>query len=252
VAAVAFIEWRMDTIDAGLREIRLAGKARVAEGTMAFHFAKPQGFTFKAGQAIDVVLDDPGGGTFGHAFSLVSAPFEAELVVATRMRDTAYKRALGALEIGGGARVEGPFGSLTLHNDRPRAAVFIAGGIGITPFLSILRQAVHDRREQPLALLYSNRRPEDAAYLDELNRLAATHRHLRLLATMTESARSGVAWNGETRPIGEKLVRTAAAGLPRPIFYVAGPPGMVVAARKALSAEGVDDDDIRSEEFHGY
>ena len=242
----------MDTIDAGLREIRLAARVRVAEGTMAFHFARPQGFSFKAGQAIDVVLDDPGGGTFRHAFSLVSAPFEDELVVATRMRDTAYKRALGALGIGGAARLDGPFGSLTLHNDRARAAVFIAGGIGITPFVSILRQAAHDRREQPLALLYSNRRPEDAAFLEELQGLASTHRHLRLVATMTESARSGVRWEGETRPIGEELVKRAAKDLPHPVFYVAGPPGMVVAARRALAAAGIDDDDVRSEEFHGY
>jgi len=219
---------------------------------MAFHFAKPPGFSFKAGQAIDVVLDEPGGGTFRHAFSLVSAPFENELVVATRMRDTAFKRALGALEIGAAARLDGPFGSLTLHNDRARAAVFVAGGIGITPFLSMLRQAAHDRREQPLALLYSNKRPEDTAYLDELNRLAAAHPDFRLLATMTESARSGVAWKGATQPIGDELIRRAAKDLPRPVYYVAGPPGMVVAARAALLAQGVDDDDIRSEEFHGY
>jgi ferredoxin-NADP reductase len=240
----------MDTMDTGLQEIRLAGKTAVAQGTMAFHFAKPPGFTFKAGQAVDVVLGDPAGGDMRHAFSLVSAPFENDLVVATRMRDSAFKRALGALETGGAARLDGPFGSLTLHNDRSRAAVFIAGGIGITPFLSMLRQAVHDGRERPLALLYSNRRPQDAAYLDELQELAAAHSWVRLLLTMTEAA--SPAWKGETRQIGDELVRIAAAGLPRPIFYVAGPPGMVAAARKALSAEGVDDDDIRSEEFHGY
>src|SRR5688500_16430927 len=103
----------MDTSDAALREIRLAGRGGVREGTMAFVSAKPAGVSFKAGQAIAVVLDGPGGGTFRHAFSLVSAPFENELVVATRMRDTAFKLALGALEIGAAARLDGPFGSLT-------------------------------------------------------------------------------------------------------------------------------------------
>jgi ferredoxin-NADP reductase len=138
----------MDTIEAGLQQIRLASKVAVADGTMAFHFAKPPGFTFKPGQAIDVVLGDPRGGDRRHTFSLVSAPFEDELVVATRMRDSPFKRALGELEDGGAARLDGPFGSLTLHNDRSRAAVFIAGGIGITPFMSMLRQAAHDGRPE--------------------------------------------------------------------------------------------------------
>jgi ferredoxin-NADP reductase len=72
------------------------------------------------------------------------------------------------LPIGAGIAIEGPFGSLTLHNDRTRPAVCIAVRIGITPFMSIVRQAAHDGLRQRLVLLYSNRRPEDAAYLAEL------------------------------------------------------------------------------------
>src|SRR5688572_6023980 len=117
-------------------EVKLKGREEVAEGTMAFHFEKPPGFRFKPGQAIDVVLIDPpttDAQSARHTFSIVSASFHGELVVATRMRDSAFKRALKSLSIGSPAKVEGPFGSLTLHNDRARAAVFIAGGIGITP-----------------------------------------------------------------------------------------------------------------------
>src|SRR5258708_19123146 len=142
------------TLGAKLRERR-----EIAEGTMAFHFEKPSGFTFKAGQAIDLVLPgDPGADpqSLRHAFSIVAAPFEGELVIATRMRDSAYKRALNSLPVGAGVGVEGPFGSLTLHKDRARGAVFIAGGIGITPFRSILRQAAKDDLPQRIALLYSN------------------------------------------------------------------------------------------------
>ena len=62
-------------------------------------------------------------------------------------------------------------GSLTLHRNPARAAVFIAGGIGITPFMSILRQWAHERTGHPIALVYSNRRARDAAYLDELSGL---------------------------------------------------------------------------------
>ena len=155
-------------------EVRLEGREEIAEGTMAFHFAKPTGFSFKPGQAIDIVLIGPpttDTQNARHTFSIVSAPFQTELVVATRMRDSAFKRAIKSLPIGSPVKFEGPFGSLTLHNDWTRPAVFIAGGIGVTPFISILRQAAKDQLPQRLLLLYSNRRPEDAAFLAELQQL---------------------------------------------------------------------------------
>src|SRR5690606_21516085 len=148
----------------------LLKRETVAEGTVAFHLQKPAGFEFKPGQAIDLILDDPqlGEDSRVHAFSIVSAPHEANLTVTTRMRDSAYKRALGRLEPGAGVSIDGPFGSMTLHNKVSRAACFIAGGIGITPFMSMLRHAFKTESAHRLMLIYSNRRPEDAAFLAEL------------------------------------------------------------------------------------
>lgn len=237
------------------REMRLRACEHIAAGTMAFRFERPAGFDFRAGQAIDLILvgarnlDE---GARRHAFSLASAPFEDELMIATRMRDSAYKRALGSLPIGGKVALEGPFGSLTLHKDAGRGAVLIAGGIGITPFLSMLRQARHDRADRPIALLYSNRRPEDAAFLAELHELAGGHPHFRLVATMTDAANSSQGWDGETRVIGADLLALAADRMPAPIYYVVGPPAMVESMRGALRRAGVDEDDVRTEEFYGY
>ena len=92
----------------------LTAKREVAERTFAFHFSKPDGFTFKPGQAIDLILPETKGEKLAHAFSLVSAPFEDELVIATRMRDTPFKQALAALLPGAAARFSGPYGKLTL------------------------------------------------------------------------------------------------------------------------------------------
>jgi ferredoxin-NADP reductase len=233
---------------------RLARHEDVADGTMAFHFAKPAGFAFRAGQAVELLLTDPAGGAndIGHAFSIVSAPFEDELVFATRMRDSAYKKALKALAPGAEVRLDGPFGSLTLHNKRARPAVFVAGGIGITPFMSILRQAAHDRLDQDLMLLYSNRRPEDAAYLGELQALERANPRFRLVATMTQMAGSARAWNGQTGLLDAATIRAAGTALPNAIFYLAGPPAMIAALRPTLVEAGVDEDDIRTEEFLGY
>lgn len=235
--------------------VRLQRREEVAHDTMAFHFDKPVGFSFRPGQAIDLILPDPAvAGKEGerHAFSIVSAPHEGELVVATRMRDSAYKNALARLPIGALARMDGPFGSLTLHNKLERAAVLIAGGIGITPFMSMLRHATHSALQQRIVLLYANRRPEDSAFLSELQRLEGENRNFRLVATMTRLEESRLPWMGATEAIDEALLKRIGADLRNPIYYVAGPPAMVNSLRAALERAGIDDDDIRSEEFYGY
>lgn len=228
----------------------------VAEGTQAFHFDKPAGFDFRPGQAIDLILPLPGVAADSqdarHAFSIVSAPHENELVVATRMRDSAYKRALGALPDGAAVQVDGPFGALTLHRNPARAGVLIAGGIGITPFISMLRDAAHRQSPQPLALLYSNRRPEDTAFLAELQALVKRNSRFHLMATMTDMGHSQQPWEGSTGIIDSAFVQHAIAGLDAPIFYVSGPPALVEAMRNTLVQAGVDEDDVRSEEFFGY
>ena len=236
-----------------MHEVMLQGRLAVAEGTMAFRLSKPDGFVFKAGQAIRLELIDPPAeaGQGSRTFSLVSAPFEQELVVATRMRDSAFKRALKALPDGAGIRIDGAFGELTLGGAE-RPAVFIAGGIGITPFMSMLRQATQERSPQRLFLAYSNRRPEDAAFLDELQALERRNQHFRLMATMTDMSKSARAWSGETGFIDADKLKRLVGDLAAPIFYIVGPPAMVEAMQGTLAGAGIAADSIRTEEFYGY
>jgi ferredoxin-NADP reductase len=222
---------------------------------MAFRFTKPPGFVFKPGQAVTLLLTDPPPepNSRQRIFSLVSAPFDAELAVATRMREgSAFKRALKSLPPGAKLGLKGPRGVMTLHEDRSRAAVFIAGGIGITPFMSMLRHAAHVGLQQRLVLLYSNRRPEDSAFLTELQRLEGENPNFRLVPTMTQMGESRLPWTGATGVIDAALLKEIAAELRDPIYYVAGPPAMVAGLRETLELAGVDGDDIRSEEFYGY
>jgi ferredoxin-NADP reductase len=213
-----------------VHEVKLKGHLAVAEGTMAFRFSKPEGFVFKAGQAIRLELIDPPAeaGQGSRTLTLVSAPFEKELVLATRMRDSAFKRALKALPDDASIRIDGPFGDLTL-GDTARSAVFIAGGIGITPFVSMLRQAAQDRSPQRLFLAYSNRRPEDSAFLDELQGLERQNKHFRLMATMTDMSKSAREWSGERGFVDAAKLKRLVGDLAAPIFYVVGPPAMVEA-----------------------
>ena len=234
-------------------QVKLAGREELAEGTIAFRFEKPAGFNFKPGQAVVLELLDPPpeDGQKRRTFSLVSAPFESTLAIATRMRDTAFKRALGALPDGASLKLTGPIGQLTL-TEAARPAVFIAGGIGITPFMSMLRQAARDHAPHSLLLLYSNRRPEDAAFLGELQELERQNGNFRLVATMTEMSKSARKWGGQTGFVDADLIKRAAGRLTAPIYYVVGPPAMVAAMQETLRGTGVADDDIRSEEFYGY
>lgn len=236
-----------------VHEVKLKGRLAVAEGTVAFRLSKPEGFVFKAGQAIRLELMDPPAeaGQGSRTFSLVSAPFEHELVVATRMRDSAFKRALKALQDGASIRIDGPFGDFTL-GATGRPVVFIAGGIGITPFMSMLRQAAQERSPQRLFLAYSNRRPEDAAFLDELQVLERQNRNFRLLATMTDMGKSARAWSGETGHVDADRLKRLVGDLAAPIFYVVGPPAMVEAMQRTLADAGIAGDRIRTEEFFGY
>jgi ferredoxin-NADP reductase len=234
---------------------KLKGREEVAERTMAFHFEKPSGWTFKAGQAMDMTLLDPSetdaeGNT--RAFSIASAPHQESLMVATRMRDTAFKRVLGALPLETPVKIEGPFGDLTLHNNAARTAVFLAGGIGITPFRSIVSRAAREKLPHRLFLFYSNRRAEDAAFLEELQTLERENPNYKFIATMTDMAKSHRPWNGETGQINKEMLSKHLKNAASPIYYIAGPPGMVKGLHETLNKAGVDDDDIRTEEFSGY
>ena len=235
--------------------VPLTKREEVAEGTMAFHFAKPTEFQFRAGQALDMTLlappeTDAEGNT--RAFSIASAPFDGDLMIATRMRDTAFKRVLGKAALGVEVKIEGPSGSFTLHRKAEKSAVFLAGGIGITPFLSIIRQATYEHLPHQIHLFYSNRRPEDSAFLDLLSEAANQNRNFHLIATMAEMDKFHREWNGETGFINKDMLVRHLPSLQGPIYYLAGPPAMVAAMRRMLTEAGVDEDDIRTEEFSGY
>ena len=235
-------------------EAALVGRELVAERTMAFRFAKPADWAYRAGQFVDITLLDPPetdaeGDTRG--FSIASAPSEDVIMITTRLRDTAFKRVLQAMPLGTPVKVEGPFGDLRLH-DAHRPAIVLTGGIGITPFRSILFEA---RRSgglpYPVVVLYANRRPQDAAFLGELRALAEQDANLRFVPTMSGLAASD-AWDGERGHIDVSMLARHAGALSDPIYYVTGPPEMVHGLRTVLLDAGVDEDDIRTEEFTGY
>jgi ferredoxin-NADP reductase len=235
--------------------VKLTKREEVAERTMAFHFEKPAGFLYKAGQFADFTLANPPetdaeGNIRG--FSLASAPYEHDLKITTRMRDTAFKRVMRELPYGTQLKLDAPYGSFTLHKNAAIPAVFVTGGVGITVVRSILLEAIHAGIPRRIVLFYANRRPEDAAFLEELSTVAAQNPQVTFVPTMTKMERSRKAWTGETGYITKAMLERYLDDLTTPIYYSTGPATLVAAMRKMLTEAGVDEETIRTEEYTGY
>jgi ferredoxin-NADP reductase len=235
-------------------ETALVSRDLVADGTMAFRFAKPSDWTYRAGQFVDITFlhppeTDAEGNTRG--FSISSAPSEDVIMITTRLRDTAFKRVLRTMPLGTGVRIEGPFGDLRLHH-AARPAVVLTGGIGITPFRSILVEAIASGGLPYRVVVFdANSRPGAAPFLDELSQLADRDPNLGFVPTMSDLG-PGAMWDGERGRIDGPMLERHLAGVDGPIYYLTGPPGMVHGLRTMLVDRGVDEDDIRTEEFTGY
>lgn len=245
-------------------ETPLVGRQLVASGTMSFTFAKPQDWSFRAGQFVDITLiappfTDAEGDTRG--FSISSAPSEDGITITTRLRPSAFKRSLQVIPLGTLVKMEGPFGDLTI-DDATRPAVVLTGGIGITPFRSMVVEASrHGGFGQRVVLVYSNRRPSEAPFLAELQQLSQIDPNLVFVPTMTD-VDENEEWTGERSRIDVSLLRGHLQGVSsaiyfldgqlEPIYYLTGPPGLVRALRTMLVDVGIADADIRTEEFTGY
>jgi ferredoxin-NADP reductase len=238
-----------------VHDSRLVRSETVAEGTMAFRFEKPQGFHHQAGQNITLGLVDPPETDAkgpSRTFTIASAPHESTLMIATRMRDSAFKRVLKTAAPGLRVKIDGPDGFMTLSEKADRPLAFLAGGIGITPFLSMARDAAARKLPHRITLFYSNRRREDSAFLDELQRLQRDNPKFRMVATMTEPGKSAQPWSGETGFIRRELLERHLSDLREPIYYLAGPPAMTMAMQSMLDECDVAETDILFEEFYGY
>jgi ferredoxin-NADP reductase len=234
---------------------RLKHKEKCGDGAMAFYFEKPRGFEFKAGQYVDVTLisppeTDPDGNI--RSFSLASAPADEHLLIVTRIRDTAFKRTLERLPIHTEVELDGPFGSFTLHTNQSKPAIFLAGGMGIAPFSSMIRHAVANRRQTQLYLFYSNKNPESSVFLKSLQESEKKALNFRFIPTMTATDNSCDSWSGETGFISPAILSKYLPRLQGAICYLAGSPRFVGGVRKVLKFAGVGEDEIRCEEFVGY
>ncbi len=239
----------------GIYGSRLLRRAMVAHETLECVVERPDGFAFRPGQYIDVTLPDPPGDDLlgpTRSFSIASAPGERDLLLLMRLRSTMFKRAVAEMPLGAPLILDGPADDLSLTLDDGRPAVFLAGGVGIAPFLGVLRHAATNGGRIAATLFYSNRRPEDAAYHDEIAAYAARFDGFRYVPTMTRMAGSERPWSGESCRIDARLLERHLHEVAGPRYYLSGSTLFISGVRQELVRAGVPGSDVRIEMYTGY
>ena len=209
----------------------LIKRQEIADKTWAFWFdISDSDFRFKAGQNADFGVGDV------RTFSIASSPHnhEAIMIAVRRLEGSDFKKKLLSMPLGTKMRVQGPLGNFILPKKSDKPFVMLAGGIGITPMYSMIQWATEEKLPHKFTLYFSNSSPERATFLKELQALETKNSNFKLHATFKRL-------NAETLNPS-----------PEPRYYLAGPPGFVAGMRAILDEAGMDEDNIRTEEFSGY
>jgi len=215
---------------------------QIAENTVEVSFKRPGNFSFRAGQYIQLgmpkllYLDYKG---TSRVFSICSSPNDrGKISIAFRDSGSGFKQTLLESPIGTGVIIKGPFGFFTFPKNFFRPLIFIAGGIGITPYLSMVRYVAQERIKIFMTLLYANRNKESAAYLEELQDTTKKNPYFVL--------------KNKFGKIDEQFIGQNVKNMQQCIWHIAGPPAMVDSIRNLLFLLSIDEGKIYFEEFLGY
>lgn len=231
--------------------LTLNSKQTLSPDTVMFIFDKPAGFQFKPGQYGGFTLINPtetDANGITRRFSLLDTPSDTTLSFVTRIQSSAYKKTLNHLAPGDNIKFAGPAGNFVLH-ETETPAIFIAGGIGVTPFYSILKDAAQQKSQREFILFYGNQSLHNTILLDELKSFQKDLPNFQLVTTLIQPDSH---WQGETGYITHTLLKKYILDLNTPIYYVCGSPTMVTAIQELLVEMDIAQDKIKIEDFPGY
>jgi ferredoxin-NADP reductase len=186
-------------------------------------------------------------------FSIASSPTEKELMVVTKFaeKSSTFKTELKNIKTGQEINAAGPDGDFVLPKDEARPLVFIAGGIGIAPFRSMVKYLLDTKQKRNIALIYSNNTEEEIAF-EEVWDEAAKAFAMKTIYTLTDQNSIPKSWQGRTGYINAEMVKSEVKDFKNVLFYVSGPDPMVRATEKALRGIGVAEKNIIVDYFPGY
>lgn len=222
-------------------KMKLKSTKPEVEGVHSFNFEPEEPISWQPGQYLHYVLehDNPDDRGTERWFTIASAPFEKEVWITTRFdgqRQSSFKRALLNMKPGDEVEADGPKGQFVLQEGEHHH-VLIAGGIGITPYRSMIAQLAHDHEEKHIDLMYANR-DDNLVYGAELKSLQQSNPSFRLLKFIDKRIE-------ETDIQGFLQDKTA-------IFYLSGPRSMVEAYEQLLADKGVEKTAVMTDYFPGY
>jgi ferredoxin-NADP reductase len=201
-------------------EISILSKEPLTHDVIQFRFERPKGYEFRAGQAIELMLHQPGMGPAPFTFTALNSKPYLELTIKIYKEQNGLTLALSQLNIGDKVLITDPWDSF--HNKGP--GVFIAGGAGITPFIALLRQMQVDNTVGKSWLFFSNKTHDDIFMHDELKQILGD----RYVDVITRDKNSN-----NTHRIDEVFLRKNITDFKQP-FYVCGPPGFTEVIQQTL------------------
>jgi glycine betaine catabolism B len=217
----------------------------------SFIFRPDPAFDFIPGQYLRYILDhnNPDDRGTSRLFSIASAPCEGIVQITTKFapQSSSFKTALRNLHPGGQLNASGPSGSFT-YSDPTQPVVFIAGGIGITPFRSILVELDHQNIDAPIILIYSNR-TTDIVFKELFDTLVSNHHQLKVIYVVGEPSQD---WQGETGRVNPDIISKYVPDLMSPTYYISGPKPMVEGVEQMLTEMSIPPDHIKHDYFPGY
>lgn len=234
----------------------ISKKEMAAEMTCYAEFdIQGQEVEFTPGQYFFVTLkpaDEQHREELTHHFSIVNSPSQkGVLALATRLRleQSLYKRTLNEASVGDEVEIGKIGGSFVLPEDTSKPIVLIALGIGITPYISMLRWAFEENKPYRFTLVYSDNEVKSMAFLEELKQMDAAHDNLKMIMSVTRDE----AWQGEKRHVdGDFMKEYLGDSYADEVYYVSGPPAVVEAVAASLKQAGVAEDLVKTDSFSGY
>ena len=214
----------------------------------SFRFPRPAELEYKPGQFFFVTLKQ-GDKELSKHFSFSSSPTEKDHIEFTKkFTDHEYSLALKAAKVGDWARIDAPYGQFTFEGEYPKIAL-LGGGIGITPFMSICKNATDKGLSTKITLFYGCRTENDLAFREELEELAQKNKNLKLICIVNQPTEQ---WRGATGTINAEMVKQLLPDYNENVFFTCGPPPMVEAMEKLVISLGMPKEKLKRELFSGY
>lgn len=240
---------------AKLYKLTLIERRETAENTMSFFCKKPAGFDFKPGQFVTLICDtmtvkDRMGDR--RAMSIASSPTEKTVHFSMRKSESAFKQSMANLKKGDTLSMLGPLGTFTMPEDTTKPFVFIAGGIGITPFRSMVKYATDKKLPHNIILMYCCHHERDMTYRMEFHDLVLQNKKLTFIPTLTKPDNQDTAWDGKFGKVDENFIQDAVQNPISAIYMIVGPPRMVDGIEETLHGLNVPDEQICTEKFASH